>query len=67
MRTNIEIDDGLMRRAMRTGRGRTKRAVVEAGLELLVQTHSQARIRRLRGKVRWIGDLNELRQGRVAK
>lgn len=67
MRTNIEIDDGLMRRAMRTGRGRTKRAVVEAGLELLVQTHSQARIRRLRGKVRWIGDLNALRQGRVAK
>ena len=67
MRTNIEIDDGLMRRAMRTGRGRTKRAVVEAGLELLVQTHSQARIRRLRGKVRWMGDLNALRQGRVAK
>ena len=67
MRTNIEIDDGLMRRAMRTGRGRTKRALVEAGLELLVQTHSQARIRRLRGKVHWFGDLNALRQGRVAK
>jgi Arc/MetJ family transcription regulator len=67
MRTNIEIDDGLMRRAMRTGKGRTKRAVVEAALELLVQTHSQIRIRRLRGKVRWVGDLSASRQGRIAK
>jgi len=33
-RTNIEIDDRLMRQAMRTGKGRTKRAVVEAGLAL---------------------------------
>jgi Arc/MetJ family transcription regulator len=67
MRTNIEIDDRLMRRAMRTGKGRTKRAVVEAALELLVQTYAQARIRGLRGKVRWIGDLEASRQGRIAK
>lgn len=66
-RTNIEIDDRLMRRAMRTGRGRTKRAVVEAGLQLLVQTHAQASIRRLRGKVRWEGDLAVSRQGRFAE
>ncbi len=66
-RTNIEIDDRLMRRAMRTGRGRTKRAVVEAGLRLLVQTHAQAGIRRLKGKVRWEGDLSASRRGRVAE
>jgi Arc/MetJ family transcription regulator len=64
-RTNIEIDDRLMRQAMRTGIGRTKRAVVEAGLRLLVQTHAQAGIRRLKGKVRWEGDLSVSRQGRV--
>lgn len=64
MRTNIDIDDQLMRRAMRTRRGRTKRALVEAGLKLLIQTHSQGRIRRLKGKVRWEGDLNKSRQGR---
>jgi Arc/MetJ family transcription regulator len=63
MRTNIEIDDRLMHRAMRTGKGRTKRSLVEAGLRLLVQTHSQARFRGLRGKVRWRGDLNLMRQG----
>jgi Arc/MetJ family transcription regulator len=66
-RTNIEIDDRLMRQAMQTGNGRTKRAVVEAGLRLLVQTYGQTGIRRLKGKVRWEGNLSESRQGRVAK
>jgi len=66
MRTNIDIDDRLMRKAMRTGKGRTKRALVEAGLRLLVQVHAQARIRRLRGKVRWAGDLATSRRGRLA-
>lgn len=60
-RIDIEIDDRLLRQAMRSGKGRTKRAVVEAGLQLLVQTHSQTRIRRLRGKIRWEGDLNASR------
>ena len=41
-RISIEIDDRLMRHAMRTGKGRTKRAVIEAGLQLLVQIHGQA-------------------------
>jgi Arc/MetJ family transcription regulator len=63
-RTSVEIDDRLMRQAMRTGKGRTKRAVVEAGLKLLVQTYSQSRIRALRGKVRWQGNLEGSRQGR---
>lgn len=64
MRTNIEIDDELMHNAMRTSGKSTKRAVVEAGLRLLVQTHAQAGIRRLRGKVQWHGDLNESRLAR---
>jgi Arc/MetJ family transcription regulator len=64
MRTNIEIDDRLMREALRSSGARTKRATVEAGLRLLVQVRRQAGIRRLRGKVRWEGDLNESRRGR---
>jgi Arc/MetJ family transcription regulator len=64
-RTNIEIDDRLMREAMSTGKGRTKRAVVEAGLRLLIQTHAQTRIQRLRGKVRWEGNLAKSREARV--
>jgi len=64
MRTNIEIDDRLMREALRSGGARTKRATVEAGLRLLVQVRRQAGIRRLRGKVRWEGNLKESRRGR---
>jgi Arc/MetJ family transcription regulator len=61
MRTNIEIDDRLMRQAMRGGKTRTKRATVEAGLRLLVQTRAQSSVRRLRGKVQWEGDLHRSR------
>jgi Arc/MetJ family transcription regulator len=64
MRTNIEIDDQLMRDAMRSSGARTKRATVEAGLRLLVQVRRQAGIRRLRGKVKWEGNLNQSRRGR---
>lgn len=67
MRTNIEIDDQLIHQAMRSSGTHTKRAAVEAGLRLLVQIHSQAGIRRLRGKVRWEGDLNESRLGRTGQ
>ena len=65
MRTNIDIDDRLMRQAMRHSGTRTKKATVEAALRLLVETHDQTAIRRLKGKVRWEGDLNESRRGRV--
>jgi Arc/MetJ family transcription regulator len=50
MRTNIDIDDRLMRQAMRCSAARTKRATVEAGLRLLIQTRAQAAIRRLQGR-----------------
>ena len=65
MRTNIDIDDRLMRQAMRHSRARTKKAAVEAALRLLVDTRGQGAIRRLKGKIRWEGDLNESRQGRI--
>jgi len=65
VRTNIDIDDRLMRQAMKSSRSRTKRAAVEAGLRLLVQTRAQANIRRLRGKIHWEGDLHRSRLGRL--
>jgi Arc/MetJ family transcription regulator len=67
MRTNIEIDDRLMREAMRASGQKTKRSVVEAALRLLVQTTSQAGIRRLRGKIDWQGDLDISRADRVSE
>ncbi len=64
MRTNVVIDDGLMRRVLRASGLKTKRAAVEKGLRLLEQVHRQAAVRRLRGKLKWAGDLDELRGGR---
>ena len=65
MRTNIDIDDGLMREAMRASGAATKKAAVEAGLRLLVQTLSQSAVRKLQGKVPWDGNLNQSRLGRI--
>jgi len=67
MRTNIDIDDRLMREAMRSSGARTKRAAVEQALRLLIQTRAQKGIRRLRGKVAWEGNLEISRQGRAAR
>jgi Arc/MetJ family transcription regulator len=64
VRTNIDIDDRLMNEAMRRSGARTKKAAVEAGLRLLAATHAQGSISRLRGKVRWEGDLNQTRLAR---
>ena len=64
MRTNIEIDEDLMAKALKTGGYKTKKAAVEEGLRLLVQTRAQSRIRRLRGKLRWEGSLDQMRRDR---
>lgn len=65
MRTNIVLDDKLVEQAMRATGLPTKRAVVEAGLQLLIQVRRQTSIRRLRGKVKWQGNLSEMRASRV--
>ncbi len=60
MHTSIVIDDGLIRSAMRATGLKTKRAVVEEGLKLLVRLKQQQAIRRWRGKLRWEGDLDAM-------
>jgi Arc/MetJ family transcription regulator len=62
MRTNIVIDEKLMSEAMRLSGAPTKRQVVEDGLRLLVRLKRQERIRRARGKLKWIGNLGEMRR-----
>lgn len=64
MRTNIEIDDKLMTQALRLSGLKTKRAVVEAGLRILIRLKRQEDILHLAGKVQWEGNLDEGRQGR---
>lgn len=64
MRTNIEIDDKLMHEAMRSAGTKTKRQTVEAGLRMLIKIKRQAGIRRLRGKIKWEGNPDELGSSR---
>lgn len=64
MRTNIVIDDKLMRDTLRATGLTTKREAVEAGLRTLLRLSKQAQIRRLRGKLNWQGDLNAMRSDR---
>ncbi|WP_232420139.1 type II toxin-antitoxin system VapB family antitoxin [Nitrosococcus watsonii] len=64
MRTNIVIDDKLMAEALKATGLRTKKEAVEEGLKLLVKRNKQQAIRKLRGKLHWEGDLEELRGGK---
>jgi len=61
VRTNIVIDDELMTTAMQATGLKTKREAVEQGLKLLVQQSQQKKIRKLRGKLSWEGDLDQMR------
>lgn len=61
MRTNIEIDDKLIEEAMKISGQKTKKATVEAGLKLIISLNQQKKIRDLRGKLTWEGDLEQMR------
>lgn len=63
MRTNIDIDDRLMRDAMAATGARSKRETVELGLKLLADRRRQAAIKPLRGTLDWQGDLDAQRSG----
>ncbi|PCH83753.1 MAG: DUF2191 domain-containing protein [Piscirickettsiaceae bacterium] len=61
MRTNIEIDDSLMADALKATGLSTKKETVELGLKALIKLNKQASIRALRGKLKWEGNLEEMR------
>ena len=65
MRTNIEIDDALIREAMEISGLKTKKAAVEEGLRLLIKFKRQGEVKALFGQVRWEGNLDESRRGRM--
>lgn len=64
MRTNIDIDDELIGKAMELTGLRTKKAVVDEALKLLVQLKEQEKLKDLFGKVKWEGDLDQMRRNR---
>lgn len=64
MRTNIVIDDKLMRDTLRATGLKTKREAVELGLRTLLQLAKETEVQSLRGKLHWQGDLDEMRRDR---
>lgn len=64
MRTNIVIDDRLMKDALKLTGIRTKREAVETALKIMVNLKKQEKIRQLRGKLKWDGNLDEMRLAR---
>ena len=61
MRTNIIIQDELIQKVIKMGGFETKKAAVEAGLELLLKLYSQKEIKKYRGKLKWTGSLTKMR------
>lgn len=61
MRINILVADELMQEARRLSGLKTKKDVIEKALEAFIRLHRQIEIRKLRGKVQWEGNLDEMR------
>lgn len=61
MRTNIVIDDELMKEALKLTGLKTKKDVVELGLKSLIKINKQERLKHYRGKLKWEGDLEQMR------
>jgi len=64
-RTNIDLDDRLVREGLKVTRLRTKKELVNYALEELIKKARRRRILKLEGKVRWEGDLRQMRARRV--
>ena len=64
-RTNIELDDELVRKARKLTRLKSKRAIVDKALELLVRSETRKRILRYYGTGIWKGDLKRMRRNRA--
>lgn len=61
MRTNVVLDDDLVKSALNLSGIRTKKKAIEEGLKLLIDVNRQKRIKGFRGKLKWTGDLNKMR------
>jgi Arc/MetJ family transcription regulator len=63
-RTNVELDDRLVRQGMRRFKCKSKRELVHLALTELLRDAKRKELLTLRGQVRWEGNLDEMRRGR---
>jgi len=64
MRTNIVLDDKLVEEARRLTGIKTKKALIHEALRVMIRLRQQGEVRKLRGKLQWVGNLDEQRQAR---
>ena len=62
MRTNVVLDDELVKSALQASGHKTKKKAIEEGLKLLIDVHCQKRVKAYRGKLKWSGDLDKMRR-----
>ena len=63
-RTNIVIDEKLIKAGLKATGMKTRRALVDHALRDLLRRESQKKLLELKGKVHWEGDLSSMRKGR---
>jgi Arc/MetJ family transcription regulator len=61
VRTTLNIDDAALAGAVKTAGGKTKTAVINEALREYARRRRVRRLLEFRGKVRWEGDLDDLR------
>ncbi|KKM95969.1 hypothetical protein LCGC14_1182860 [marine sediment metagenome] len=64
MRTNIVLDDNLIKKGFKLTEAKTKKELVNLALEELIKRKQRKQILKLEGKVKWQGNLKKLRKGR---
>ena len=64
-RTNIDLDKRLVTEGLRVFKCKSKRELVHLALKELLKSAKRKEILKLRGQVKWEGDLDELRRSRV--
>lgn len=61
MKTNIEIDDDIMNKALKYSKLKTKKEIIHEALTEYVKYQKRLNLVSLQGKVKWVGDLEKMR------
>lgn len=67
MKTHIDLDEQLLEQVCQLGGFDTKKAAVNTALAEYVKLLKRRELLALRGKVKWEGDLNEMRADRSTR
>ncbi len=61
MRTNIDIDDKLLKEAMKYAKLSSKKELINHALDEYIRLQKRKKLMSLKGKITWEGNLDEMR------